>query len=177
MSLSDNDLIVRVVRHDDRHAYSQLALRYQSQLRRWCRRLSKGDTHAADDLAQEVFIKAYGALASFQCEARFSVWLYRIAFNAAASKWRKKRIDWCDLDSAAEMTTETCEATNIARIGDIQHALQQLSDAQQIAVRLCFEDGLSHDEAAGVMGIPLGTLKTHVARGKARLKHLLADWS
>ncbi|MBC6906441.1 RNA polymerase sigma factor [Saccharophagus sp. K07] len=177
MSLSDKDLIARVVDHGDRHAYGQLALRYQSQLRQWCRRLCNGDHHTADDLAQEVFIKAYGALASFQGDAKFSVWLYRIAFNAAASKWRKKRIEWCDLDSAAEIPAAECEATNIARTGDIEQALKQLSEAQQIAVRLCFEDGLSHEEAAGVMGIPLGTLKTHVARGKARLKQLLADWS
>ena len=177
MSLSDQELIARAVKQRDQRAFAQLVLRYQSQVRSWCRRLCNGDSHTADDLAQEVFFKAYGALAAFQQEAKFSVWLYRIAFNAAASKWRKKQLDWCDLDSVAELSAEGCEATSIAQTGDIQSAMSQLSEPQQIAIRLCFEEDLSHEEAASVMGIPLGTLKTHVARGKTRLKTLLSDWS
>jgi RNA polymerase sigma factor (sigma-70 family) len=177
MSLSDQDLIARAVKQRDQRAFAQLVLRYQSQVRTWCRRLCNGDVHTADDLAQEVFIKAYGALATFQQQAKFSVWLYRIAFNTAAGKWRKKQLDWCDLDAAADVGTEICEATAIAQTGDIESAMQQLSEPQQIAIRLCFEEDLSHEEAAGVMGIPLGTLKTHIARGKARLKSLLSDWS
>lgn len=177
MSLSDQELIARTVKQRDQRAFAQLVLRYQSQVRSWCRRLCKGDTHSGDDLAQEVFIKAYGALGSFQHQAKFSVWLYRITFNAAAGKWRKKQLDWCELDSANDISTGTCEVTALARASDIESALQQLSEPQQIAIRLCFEEDLSHEEAASVMNIPLGTLKTHVARGKTRLKTLLSDWN
>ena len=54
--------------------------------------------------------------------------------------------------------------------------MQTLSAGQQLAIRLCYEDGFSHEEAATIMGIPLGTVKTHIARGKQKLQTLLASW-
>ena len=88
MSVPDQELIARVVAKKDQHAFAQLVLRYQSQLRLWARRLCDGDVHLADDLAQETFIKAYAALGAFRAESKFSTWLYRIAFNIAANRWR-----------------------------------------------------------------------------------------
>lgn len=177
MSVSDQELIARVVAQKDQHAFSQLVLRYQSQLRIWARRLCDGDAHLADDLAQEAFIKAYAALGAFRAEAKFSTWLYRIAFNIAANRWRGKKIQWCELDENEDIESEHCELKQFDAKRDVEAAMQQLSAAQQLAIRLCFEDGFSHDEAASIMGIPLGTLKTHVARGKQKLQTLLASWS
>lgn len=177
MSISDQELITRVVAKKDQHAFSQLVLRYQSQLRTWARRLCDGDAYLADDLAQETFIKAYAALAAFRAESKFSTWLYRIAFNIAANRWRTKKILWCELDDNEDIETEFCELKQFDAKRDVEVAMQQLSAAQQLAIRLCFEDGFSHDEAASIMGIPLGTLKTHVNRGKQKLQVLLASWS
>lgn len=177
MSLTDQELILRALNKRDQRAFEQLVLRYQSQVRAWCRRLCNGDGALGDDLAQEVFIKAWGALGAFKMEAKFSVWLYRIAFNAAASKWRRKRLDWCDLDEIPEFNDEQDAAVDMINGRALHAALEQLSEPQQIALRLCFEDDLSHTEAAGIMNIPLGSLKTHINRGKQRLKQLLADWS
>src|SRR5690606_18144903 len=106
----------------------------------------------------------------------FSTWLYRIAYNIAASRWRTKKLDLCDLDEQQEQASEVCEAQQFAAKKDVAAALQQLSSPQQLAIRLCFEDGFSHDEAAEIMGVPLGTLKTHVARGKQKLQSLLSSW-
>jgi len=177
MSISDQELIARVVAKKDQHAFSQLVLRYQSQLRNWGRRLCDGDPHLADDLAQETFIKAYAALGAFRAEAKFSTWLYRIAFNIAANRWRTKKIQWCELDDNEDVEAEFCELKQFDAKRDVEAAMHQLSAAQQLAIRLCFEDGFSHDEAASIMGIPLGTLKTHVNRGKQKLQALLASWS
>ena len=60
---------------------------------------------------------------------------------------------------------------------DVARALAQLSEEQRVAIVHCYHLDLSHDEAAAVLGLPLGTLKSHVARGKARLKELLAAWN
>lgn len=177
MSIPDQELIARVVAKKDQHAFAQLVLRYQSQLRVWARRLCDGDAHLADDLAQETFIKAYAALGAFRAESKFSTWLYRIAFNIAANRWRGKKIQWCELDDNEEVESEHCELKQFDAKRDVEVAMQQLSAAQQLAIRLCFEDGFSHDEAASIMGVPLGTLKTHVARGKQKLQTLLASWS
>lgn len=176
MSVSDQALIARVVASRDQHAFAQLVLRYQSPLRLWARRLCDGDSHLADDLAQETFMKAYGAIAAFRSEAKFSTWLYRIAFNIAANRWRSKKMAWCSLDDNEDIASEVCELKQFSLKKDVGTAMQQLSPAQQLAIRLCFEDGFSHEEAASIMGVPLGTLKTHVLRGKQKLQALLAAW-
>ncbi len=176
MSLSDQELIARVVSRKDQHAFAQLVLRYQSSLRIWARRLCNGDTHLADDLAQEAFMKAYAALGAFRAEAKFSTWLYRIAFNIAANRWRAKKIEWCELDENEEIDAEQCSVTQYHAQKDVEAAMQTLSAGQQLEIRLCYEDGFSHEEAATFMGIPLGTVKTHIARGKQKLQTLLASW-
>lgn len=177
MLLSDQELILRVVKKHDQRAFGQLVLRYQSQVRTWCRRLMRGDTALGDDLAQEVFMKAYAALAAFKMEAKFTVWLYRIAFNAAASKWRRKQLEWCDTEELSEISDDSDNASQLINARHLAAALEQLTEPQQLALRLCFEEDLSHAEAASIMNIPLGSLKTHINRGKQRLKHLLVDWS
>ena len=97
-------------------------------------------------------------------------------FNVAASKWRKKKLDWCNIDEQPDIAAEACELHQFAASEDITRAMQVLTEPQRIAVQLCFEEGFSHDEAAQVMGVPLGTLKTHVNRAKAKLKISLASW-
>jgi RNA polymerase sigma factor (sigma-70 family) len=176
MSLSDQELIARVVSRKDQHAFAQLVLRYQSALRTWARRLCNGDTHLADDLAQETFMKAYVALGAFRAEAKFSTWLYRIAFNIAANRWRAKKVEWCELDENEDIAVEQCNVQQFHAKKDVEAAMQTLSAGQQLAIRLCYEDGFSHEEAASIMGIPLGTVKTHIARGKLKLQTQLASW-
>jgi len=175
MSVSDQALIERVVARQDQHAFAQLVLRYQSRLRVWARRLCNGDAHLADDLAQETFIKAHAALPAFRADAKFSTWLYRIAFNIAASRWRTRKLQWCSLDD--NDLPDECNMRGLDMSRDVESALLQLSEPQQLAIRLCYQEGFSHNEVADIMGIPLGTAKTHILRGKQKLEELLASWS
>lgn len=172
----DQELIQRVVTRQDQHAFSQLVLRYQSQLRVWARRLCDGDSHMADDLAQEAFIKAYKALSAFRAESKFSTWLYRILFNIAANRWRNKKIQWAELDENEDIEAEHSEIDHYHAKKDLSAAMELLSQAQKMAIALCFEEGFSHDEAAQIMGVPLGTLKTHVNRAKQKLQIHLSAW-
>lgn len=181
-ALSDAGLIARVITAQDQHAFRQLVLRYQSPVRRWGRRLCNGDEAAADDLAQEVFIRAYRALPTYRGQARFSTWLYRIAFNLAASQRRLARERWqtVELEDAEPELARTkptgagMDAADARR--DLETAMAELSEPQQWALRLHLEEGMSHQEVAEVMGIPLGTVKTHVMRGKRALKARLSSW-
>lgn len=175
MSNTDEQLIARVQQKRDTRAFEQLVLRYQSQVRTWALRLNRNDHASADDLAQEAFIKAYAALPNFRGTAKFSVWLYRIVFNTAASKWRKNELNWASLEES-DSVEGYCEQTDAMRKGDLKWAMAQLTEAQQIAISLCFEDGFTHDEACQIMNIPLGTLKTHINRGKSKLQSLLTAW-
>ncbi len=185
MEVSDQELIRRVTKGGDRHAYSQLVRRYQSPLRyslqRWCH----GDFSLAEDLAQEAFIKAYQALPGFRREARFSTWLYKIAYNVMLSHQRKKRLDTlCSEEEVERASVSSVEKTSNQMTGmagvdanrDVAAALAQLSDGQQQAIHLCLQRGFSHQETAEIMNIPLGSVKTHVLRGKKKLQALLKSW-
>ncbi len=185
MEVSDQELIRRVTKGGDRHAYSQLVRRYQSPLRyslqRWCH----GDFSLAEDLAQEAFIKAYQALPGFRSEARFSTWLYKIAYNVMLSHQRKKRLDTlCSEEEVERASVSSVEKTSNQMTGmegvdanrDVAAALAQLSDGQQQAIHLCLQRGFSHQETAEIMNIPLGSVKTHVLRGKKKLQALLKSW-
>lgn len=179
---SDAALIARVLTQRDQHAFRQLVLRYQSPVRRWARRLCNGDLAAADDLAQEVFLKAYRSLDGFRGQARFSTWLYRITFNLAVSQKRLARERWVqvelpDVEDEVKGGHAACTHAESAEVQrDLASAMHQLAQAQQWALRLSLEEGMSHEEIASIMDIPLGTVKTHLLRGKQKLRDILSHW-
>ena len=173
---TDAELILAVLERDDRQAFSLLVLRHQSKVRTVLRRLARGDTALADDLAQETFVLAWRKLASFRFEARFSTWLYRIAFNAWQSEARKHREVLLDLDDDAppQGPEHYDEMPDIAARVDLERAMAELSDGERAAIGACYYADLSHEEAAAALGMPLGTVKTHVLRAKAKLRTRLA---
>jgi RNA polymerase sigma-70 factor (ECF subfamily) len=175
-SPSDAQLILAVLERDDRRAFGVLVERHQSQVRTVLRRLTRGDVALADDLAQEVFVLAWRNLRKFRFEAKFSTWLYRIAFNTWQSEARKKHEVLLDLDDEAtsavlEVATEMPDV--VARV-DLERAMAVLSDGERAAITACFYADLSHEEAAAALGMPLGTVKTHILRARAKLKARLA---
>ena len=170
---SDAELILAVLERDDRRAFGTLVERHQSRVRTVLRRLTRGDTALADDLAQETFVLVWRNLKSFRFEARFSTWIYRIAFNAWQSEARKRREVTLDLDDdilAAEEHSATHEMPDVASRIDLERAMALLSDGERAAIAACYYADLSHEEAAAALGMPLGTVKTHVLRAKAKLR-------
>jgi RNA polymerase sigma factor (sigma-70 family) len=174
--LNDADLVARVLVKDDHHAFAELVRNHQSAIRGLLRQLTRGDLALADDLAQETFLRAYKNLRSFRGEAKFSTWLYRIGYNCFREDARKRKelvgIDQTQLE--AEQDPQTVDP---ALRHDLMHALQLLPLHERSAILLCCQNGLSHDEAARVLDIPLGTVKTNVLRGREKLKKTLAAWS
>ena len=171
---SDAELILAVVERDDRRAYSVLVERHQGQVRSVLRRLTKGDAALADDLAQETFVLAWRSLKRFRFESRFSTWLYRIAFNAWQSEARRKREVLLEDDSSGQSPAAACEMPDIVARVDLERAMALLSDGERAAIAACYYADLSHEEAAAALGMPLGTVKTHVLRAKAKLRARLA---
>jgi len=175
---TDAELILAARGCQDRAAFDTLVRRHQSAVRAVLRRLAQGDAALADDLAQETFVLAWRNLASFRFEARFSTWLYRIAINAWRSEARKKREVTLDLDpDCADCASGGIDAhaqmPDVAARVDLERALATLSDGERAAIAACYYADLSHEEAALALGIPLGTVKTHVMRAKAKLRVLL----
>lgn len=181
--VTDAQLIARVVVQDDRHAFSELVRRYQSAVRSTLRRLTAGNDALADDLAQETFLLAYRNLKSFRQEARFSTWLYRIATNAFFADARKRKEALLG-DADATLADEdeprgegSDDTTRMANLRlDMTQALALLSEGERAAIVQCYHNDLSHEEAAYVLNCPVGTVKTHILRGKEKLRARLAAW-
>jgi len=173
---SDADLILAVLERDDRRAFAELVHRHQAKVRTVLRRLTRGDATLADDIAQETFVLAWRNLRTFRFEARFSTWIYRIAFNAWQSEARKRHEVLLDLEDDAHPpgSAAFAELPDIAARVDLERALATLSDGERAAIAACYYADLSHEEAAVALGMPLGTVKTHVMRAKAKLRARLA---
>ena len=175
MEITDADLISRVIVDDDQHAFGELVRRHQSTVRGLLRQLIRTDIALADDLAQETFIRAYKNIRSFRGEARFSSWLYRIAYNCFREDARRRK-EFVGIDQdrwQAELDPQTVDP---GLRHDLMRALSLLPLHERSAVLLCCQHGLSHNEAARVLDIPLGTVKTNVLRGREKLKRVLAAW-
>ena len=175
MELTDADLVARVLVDDDQHAFGELVRRHQSTVRGLLRQLTRTDVALADDLAQQAFLRAYKNIRSFRGEARFSTWLYRIAYNCFREDARRRK-ELVGIDEEQLQTQHDPQIANPALRHDLMRALSLLPLNERSAVLLCCQNGLSHDEAARVLDIPLGTVKTNVLRGREKLKRMLADW-
>ncbi|MGI9087239.1 MAG: RNA polymerase sigma factor [Chthoniobacterales bacterium] len=175
MSLTDADLVARVLLEDDQHAFSELVRRHQSAVRGMLRQLTRTDAALADDLAQEAFLKAFKNIRSFRGEAKFSTWLYRIAYNCFREDARKRK-ELVGIDETQLEAEQDPQTVDPALRHDLMNALALLPLHERTAVVLCCQNGLSHDEASRVLDIPLGTVKTNVLRGREKLKKTLAVW-
>ena len=175
MALTDADLVARVLLDDDHHAFAELVRNHQSSVRGLLRHLTRTDVALADDLAQETFLRVYKNLRSFRGEARFSTWLYRIAYNCFREEARKRK-ELVGIDEERLQSEQDPQTVDPALRHDLMHALSLLPLHERSAVLLCCQNGLSHDEAARVLDIPLGTVKTNVLRGREKLRRTLAAW-
>ena len=171
----DQTLVARIRLGNDPRAFEQLVRRHQGMVRAQLRRLLHGDLAAADDLAQEAFLQAWRKLDQFRGEASFATWLFRITYACFLQAVRKK--SWApgdDGDCEALAGPEPTRAIDL-RI-DLERAMRRLSAGEQAVLLHCVQLGLSHEQTAYVLDMPLGTVKTHATRGKAKLKQWLAAW-
>lgn len=164
--------ISQVVIADDRRAFDRLVCKYQSPVRRFLLNLTLGDTMLTDDLAQETFIKAYLNIRSFQGISAFSTWLYRIAYNTFYDSVRAaKRYE--DINPSEIDKFNTISSYYSAEKDDIYTALKLLRKEEQAAILLCYMEDKSHKEIAKIMKLPLGTVKTHILKGKEKMNKFL----
>lgn len=167
--------MARALLTEDGCAFEQLVRRHQGMVRAQIRRLTRGDQAWADDLAQETFLLAWRKLHQFRGEARFSTWLYRIAYSCfLQAQRRRSNFTESVIDGLADQENATPNSTELRM--DVERAMQRLSAAEQRVLLHVVQLGLSHEEASYVLALPLGTVKSHALRGKARLRKMLADW-
>lgn len=173
-NLSDIALITQVTVFHNKRAFDSLVRKYQSPVRRFFLNQTGGDQQLSDDLSQETFIHAYTHLNSFKNLSNFSTWLYRIAYNVFYDYFRARKLT-DDLETSA---VDACYQTNQPDKGtriDIYKALQRLTPEERTCVTMRFMEDLSISKIAEITGLPEGTIKSHVFRGKNKLATYLKD--
>lgn len=181
----DDATLVRETLAGDRRAFDLLVLRHADMLFNLCNRML-GDYDEASDCAQDAFIRAYRGLGSFRGDAAFATWLYRIALNTcrnrlASAEYRRARkavrLEGTGADDAiVSANGRSSRSDPEARLerGErealIQQALNDLPPDEKAVTVLCDIEGRSYEEAAALTGIPLGTVKSRLARARRRLR-------
>lgn len=165
MSEPDADLVA-AARRGSQRAFSQLVERHQQAVRGFLRRVC-ADPSDADDLAQETFLTAWSSLLLYRGGASLRSWLCAIAWKKSLTLRRSRGRERRRHDSL-EQSPPAGALGHEARI-DLAAALRALPDEQRAAVALCLGGDFSHAEAAEALGLPLGTIKSHVQRGRAKL--------
>lgn len=156
----------------DRAAFTELVRRREAWLRALLRRLT-GDAAEADDLAQEVFLQAWRRLHVLHQPAAFAGWIRRLAVNRFIDMRRIGHIQTVHADAQDTTSDDVApERTASARI-DLERAMALLTPAERLCIALNLGEGLSHGEVAETTRIPLGTVKSHIMRGTAKLRRLL----
>lgn len=158
----------------DEASFQELVLRHQGWVRSLARK-SLGNAATADDVAQEALLKAWRRLSLLRDPARFGPWLRRIVVNAIVDRLRT-RSDW---ESASDDDPDEASSVNFASAEarlDLQASLAKLTPGQRLCVLLVHGEGLTHREAADETGLPIGTVKSHIARATPLLRRWLAPW-
>jgi RNA polymerase sigma-70 factor (ECF subfamily) len=168
--------VARVLAHDDRHAFAVLVRRHQSVVRHLLRRLTCGDAARADDLAQEAFLRAFRGLHTLQDGDQFKPWLCRIAYRAFLSHASKRQEQPLE-DQGAVLAPDQCAAGRAALRHDLGRAMHHLAPTERAALALAYGNEATREEIAAVLDCPVATIKTHILRGKDKLRRALSAWA
>ena len=168
-SQPDEELIALELDRGDGEAFGILVRRHQSALRFWLRRLC-GDHSLADDLAQETLLIAYKKLGRCHQPERFLKWLFGIGYNAFRNNRRTLHTEEEPLDISEMAESELVDNADYDWSKDLEAGFSALTPEQASALTLVYLQGMSHSEAAEAMDCPIGSIKTHILRGKEKLK-------
>jgi RNA polymerase sigma-70 factor (ECF subfamily) len=187
----DEDQLIARSQHGDGSAFNQLVLYYQQTTYSFVLRML-GDPNTAADVTQDTFIAAFRGISSFHAGSSFRAWLLRIASNMAYDHWRRvqrRPAESLDLlideeEPHAEGLLSALAATNTEGNPEelllsqelqelIQQGLQELPLDQRVAVVLCDVEGFSYEEISASTQSALGTVRSRIARGRARLRTYL----
>lgn len=169
--LSDISLVAQVAVFHNKRAFDQLVKKYQSPVRRFFLSQTLGDSQLSDDLAQDTFVKAYMHISSFKGLSGFSTWLFRIAYNVLYD-YRRSQKQTEDIDHPAMASLQSAGVSPSLRM-DLYQALALLKAEERACITLQMLEGQPIDKIAEITGMPQGTVKSHLSRGKKNLADYL----
>lgn len=176
---------IKQVRKGDQNAFAEIVDLYKDKIYQLCYRML-GNSHEAEDIAQEAFIRAYVNIHTYDLDRKFSTWLYRIATNLSIDRIRKKKPDYyldAEVSGTEGLTMYSQVAAEISLPEDqietmelqetIQKEILKLPDKYRTVIVLKYIDELSLIEISEILNIPVGTVKTRTHRGREALRKQL----
>lgn len=168
-------------------SFEQVVRDHQAMVFRTLARLT-GATENVEDLAQEVFLRLYRALPGFRGEALVSTYLYRIAVNVAQDEWKRRRREDRPLVSLSDDQDDWPWEERLAHPGPdasailegkefgrlVEEQLQTLSDVERAVLVLYHQEERSYDQIAEALSLPMGTVRTHLHRGRKKMREGIA---
>ena len=190
MQNTDTVLVLRC-QEDDYDAFDEIVARYKDEIYTYIRRMIS-NRDDAEDLAQEVFVRAFASIKSFRRESNLRTWLYKIATNLCIDKYRRKGVEKQFVTSLEREDPED-EEPNPIDIPDnkydpermyehselqmeIQKALLKLPEKQRAVILLFDLEGMSYEEIAKVVDCPVGTVKSRLFNARLQLRKLLQPY-
>lgn len=170
----DDRQAIAACQQGEREAFDRLVERYQRDVYRICYRYVNNHQDA-NDMAQDVFLKAYRAIGRFRGDSSFSTWLYRIAVNTCLNFRAARRLPQDELsEEIADRGASAAERLHEAeRSAAVRRAVSRLPEKQRATLILKIYQDLTHEEVAGILGSTVGTVKANLFHALANLRKLL----
>lgn len=182
LSEVDDSELARLAELGREPAFRELLIRYERPIFSLIYRMVR-DRELAEDLAQETFVRAFNAIASYNSSYKFNSWIFKIASNHTINYLRKGKLDTVSIFGTSDgglgdrelqiksKTENPHEFTERRELGGrIEVAIGELREEYRMAILLYHVEGYSYEEIADIMDIPLGTAKTYLFRARKELK-------
>ncbi len=175
--MNDDKTVVARVLHGEKEAFAVIIEKYKNPLLNYIGRMV-GDREKALDFTQDVFIKSYTSLHTYQPRYKFSTWLYKIASNTVIDYWRKKKIDAISIDARDEnrggASLQVPAPGQLVEqqyeLGKVREKIEEILKNIPLRLRELFVwrhvNGLNYEEIAEIKNLPLGTIKNRIFQAK-----------
>jgi RNA polymerase sigma-70 factor (ECF subfamily) len=171
--ISDEDLVRRYL-DGDQGAFSDLVRRHETRVYNVAYRLV-GNADDAREASQEAFLTCVRKLRGFRFDSAFGTWLYRVTANASYDLLRRRKRAPTPVEELPEEASTVDEAEGTALGVDVHDALQRIPEDFRLVIVLHDLQGVPYDEVAEIVGVPVGTVKSRLHRGRVALGRLLRE--
>lgn len=185
MTATDTNELIQLASCGDQEAFTALVRRFEPQVHAVCLKMVHNQ-ETARDLTQETFVKAFGALDSFDRSFTFSTWLYKIARNTCIDHFRRQKLETYSMDAPLQTREGQMQRDFPSPVNTperhlilkergrlISDAIESLPDKYREVINLRHRQELPYEEIAGILGVPLGTVKARLFRARELLKKRL----
>ena len=165
-------LISQVILYDDHKAFEALMSKHQNDIRNLLLKLTNFNESDVQDLSQESILRIYKYLKSYKGSASFTTWIYKITYRVfldaqkAKGKYQQMKMDKTKMHEKKQIVHP-----HIYKQMDAEIIIACLRPEEKIAIQLSYLKGFSHADIAEILGCPLGTVKSHINRGKERIRN------